>query len=113
MGGDRAEAAHDRLIAAAQAVIANDPSSWKSYHAPPTWLGPTPDSLLANDLRPGVEPYLDHLVESQAADGSWGPFWTWGEQYAHAWEIAKRQWAGHLTLTNVRALRAYDRLEPG
>ncbi|MDP6823465.1 MAG: hypothetical protein QF554_09260 [Dehalococcoidia bacterium] len=111
MDGDRAEAAHDRLIAAARAVITNDPSAWKSYHAPPTWLAPAPDSLLADDLRSSVEPYLDHLIESQAVDGSWGPFWAWGQQYAHAWEVAKRQWAGHLTLINLRALRAYGRLE--
>jgi len=101
----------DRLTSAGPAAVATDPSEWKSYHAPPIWIAPNPDSLLADALRTTVEPYLDHLIESQENDGSWAPFWTWGEQYKHAWEVAKRQWAGHLTLTNLRALKAYGRLE--
>ncbi len=101
----------DQLITAGPAAVATDPSEWKSYHAPPIWLAPNPDYLLAESLLTTVDKYLDHLIESQTGDGSWAPFWTWGEQYAHAWEVAKQQWAGHLTLTNLRALRAYGRLE--
>ena len=101
----------DQLSAAGQAVAATDPSAWKSYHTPPIWVAPSPDSLLADSLRITIDKYLDHLIESQANYGNWAPFWTWGEQYAHAWEVAKRQWAGHLTLINLRALKAYGRLE--
>jgi hypothetical protein len=108
---DIAAGLSDRLTAASQLVTATDPLAWKSYHTPPIWLAPNPDSLLADNLRTTVDKYLDHLIESQANDGSWAPFWTWGEQYKHAWEVAKRQWAGHLTLTNLRALKAYGRLE--
>jgi hypothetical protein len=108
---DVASAMQDPFIAAASAQVTTDQSAWKSYHAPTTWLAPTPDSLLAPTLSSALEPYLDYLVESQANDGSWQPFWSWGEQYAHAWEVAKRQWAGHLTLINLRCLAAYGRLE--
>jgi hypothetical protein len=101
----------DQLTAAAQAVVATDPSEWKSYQAPPTWLAPNLDSLLSGSLRATTDKYLDHLIESQSSDGSWAPFWTWGKQYTHAWEVAKRQWAGYLTLINLRALKAYDRIE--
>ena len=101
----------DQLTAAARAVVATAQSEWKSYHAPPTRLAPNLDSLLAGTLRPTTDKYLDHLIESQSSDGSWAPLWTWGEQYAHAWEIAKRQWAGYLTLINLRALKAYNRIE--
>ena len=108
---DIAAGLSDQLTAAGQAVVATGPSEWKSYHAPPIGLAPNPDSLLAISLRTTTDKYLDHLIESQSSDGSWAPFWTWGEQYAHAWEVAKRQWAGHLTLSNLRAFKAYDRLE--
>ncbi|MCH7906659.1 MAG: hypothetical protein IIB26_04435 [Chloroflexi bacterium] len=111
LDGDGKGALAERLLAAAPAVVTTDPASWGSYHAPPTWLAPRPESLLANDLAPAVQAYLDHLIETQGDDGSWGPFWAWGEQYAHAWEVARRQWAGHLTLNNLRVLNAYDRLE--
>ena len=108
---DRKRVVADKLSAATQAVVTTDPSAWGSYHASPILFAPEPDSLAADQLRPAIESYLDHLIATQAEDGSWGPFWAWGEQYQHAWEVAKRQWAGHLTLTNLRALRAYGRLE--
>jgi hypothetical protein len=108
---DMASTMQDWLITAASTLVTTDQSAWKSYHTSPTWLAPTPDSLLAKSLSPALEPYLDYLVESQTNDGSWQPFWSWGDQYAHAWEVAKRQWAGHLTLINLRSFAAYGRLE--
>ena len=103
----------EKLLAAAPAVVTTDPASWRSYHAAPTWFASHPDALLTASLRPAVEAYLDHLIETQASDGSWRPFWNWGEQFPHAWEVARRQWAGYLTLTNLRAFKAFDRLEIG
>lgn len=99
------------LIAAARELVTTDPTAWRSYHAPPTWLAPGPASFLAGKLKPEIDLYLDRLIESQQNDGSWTPIWSWGEQYTHAWEVAKRQWAGHLTLVNLRALNAYGRMD--
>jgi hypothetical protein len=101
----------DQLTTAGQAVVATDPSEWKSYHAPPTTLAPNLDSLLSGSLRATTDKYLDYLIESQSSDGSWAPLWNWGEQYTHAWEVAKRQWAGYLTLINLRVLKAHNRIE--
>ncbi|MBT3943636.1 MAG: hypothetical protein HOC77_00035 [Chloroflexi bacterium] len=51
-----------KLVVASKALMIDDPSTWRSYHTPPTWLAPGPDSFLAGDLAPRIGPYLDHLI---------------------------------------------------
>ncbi|RKP53212.1 hypothetical protein D7Z26_15915 [Cohnella endophytica] len=59
------------------------------------------------DVLPGD---LDRLIESQSAEGCWSPNWAWG-RYDEAWETAKMEWQGVLTLQALRTLRNFGRLE--
>ena len=53
---------------------------------------------------------LDMEIERQSDDGSWEPTWAWG-QYEDAWQVARREWQGHLTLQTLLGLRAYGRID--
>jgi hypothetical protein len=53
---------------------------------------------------------LDFIIEAQAEDGTWRPNWSWGEQWPDAWEEAKRDWTGVITLDNLRKLHVFGRL---
>lgn len=92
-------------------VVARDPEQWASYCTPPLWAAPVPDSLVADLLREEVQRHLDYLIETQAPEGHWSPFWSWGAFYPGVWARARCEWCGHLTLNALVSLRAYGRLE--
>ena len=75
------------------------------------WFAPTPDSLLAAELENSVQLQLDYEIKSQADDGGWQPNRTWGpDHYESAWETARVEWAGYLTLHNLMMLKAWGRI---
>lgn len=92
-------------------VVARDSQQWASYCTPPLWVAPTPEALVADLLREEVQRHLDYLIDTQAPEGHWSPFWSWGAFYPGVWEQARREWSGHLTLNALVSLRAYGRLE--
>jgi hypothetical protein len=69
----------------------------------------SPNSNTKDDLQDEVQLNLDHEVENQKEDGAWHPFWSWDNEYTKAWEIAKQEWKGVLTLKTLLSLKAYDR----
>ena len=99
------------LRGAAVAAVARDPAQWSGYSAKPLRLAPTPDSPLAECLARETAANLDWEIDQQSTDGSWQPNWTWQGQFPAAWEGARREWQGELTLRALRSLRAFGRLE--
>jgi hypothetical protein len=79
----------------------------------PLKVAPRPESAVADLLADVVPVQLAHLIERQAAAGNWEPVWNWGDGCAAAWERARREWRGELTLNALKTLRAYGRLTPG
>ena len=51
------------------------------------------------------------VIREQAADGSWVPTWSWGDEFPDVWPVASREWQGVLTLDAFKTLRAFGRLE--
>jgi hypothetical protein len=102
-----------RLRVEVQAAVSLDPAEWDSYVITPLKAAPTPDSPVAHLVRDALHAYLDHLLDRQSSDGSWAPVWSWGDFYPDAWPQAAGEWRGELTLENVLALRAWDRIEFG
>ncbi|MBN1976875.1 MAG: hypothetical protein JW918_05690 [Anaerolineae bacterium] len=100
-----------RLCSLSRKFVSCDPQEWGGYVAAPLKVAPTPDSLVADELRAGLEMYLDYLIDHQAPEGAWEPTWTWGDFYPDVWERAKLEWRGELTLRMLTALRAFDRIE--
>ncbi|TMW71128.1 hypothetical protein [Alteribacter natronophilus] len=101
----------DALRPHIRATVTTDPSKWGGYCAKPLLFAPAPDSPFACMLERHVLKNLDYEVASQQEDGSWMPYWKWG-QYEDVWETeAKKEWAGWLTVTTLKALADYDRIE--
>ena len=91
-------------------IVERDPNRWHKYCTPPLWVAPLPDSTTADVLQADVQAHLDYQIEHQTPSGTWEPFWTWGNDYADAWEQAKQEWRGHLTLETLTSLQAFGRI---
>ncbi|PYZ96587.1 hypothetical protein CR205_12820 [Alteribacter lacisalsi] len=101
----------DALRPHIRSTVTRDPMKWSSYCAKPLWFAPTPDSPFASLLEHSIRQNLDYEVCSQQPDGSWNPFWAWG-QYEDVWETkAKKEWAGILTVKTLKTLADYKRIE--
>jgi hypothetical protein len=92
-------------------MVNRDPEQWGGYVPKPLKLAPLPSSPLAPDLAEEIAGNLDYEIEHQQPDGSWLPYWSWGEAFPEVWEEAKREWQGELTLRTLATLAAYDRIE--
>lgn len=100
-----------RLRGLSRKFVSCDPQEWGGYVATPLKVAPTPDSLVADELRAGLEMYLDYQIGHQTPEGTWEPTWTWGDFYPDVWEQVKREWRGVRTLETLTALQAFGRIE--
>jgi hypothetical protein len=100
-----------RLRILSRKFVSCDPQEWGGYVATPLKVAPTPDSLVADELRAGLEMYLDYQIDHQTPEGTWEPTWTWGDFYPNVWEQVKLEWRGTLTLEVLTALQAFGRIE--
>jgi hypothetical protein len=56
-----------------------------------------------------VDRLLDSIIHQQAEDGGWWPAWHWG-MYEDVWPIAKKEWAGRITVDVLHSLKKFGRL---
>lgn len=89
--------------------VERDPAKWTGYGLRPLDVAPLADSPWRALLAPALEKHLDFLIQSQAADGSWHPHWSWGDFFPEAWPAAKLKWQAYLTIRELRSLRSYGR----
>jgi len=92
-------------------TVERKPEAWRNYGLPPLTVIASPESPFADSFRAEIQQNLDFLMENQSEEGTWGPNWSWGDQWPQAWEQAKRDWTGYLTLENLRKLRTFGRIE--
>jgi hypothetical protein len=98
------------LLRMAEGAVATDPADWGGYVLQPLQVAPTRAAPLGIPLAHLLPQNLDYVIQSQEADGSWPPAWTWMEAYADEWPQAAREWRGVLTLERLEWLHAYDRI---
>lgn len=98
------------LRPAVDRLVGRNGAAWSEYGLQPLWIAESPDAPFADMLSDAIDANLRWLVETQGEDGAWAPAWDWSFVDADAWAIAKRAWQGIITLKNLRALRAWDRL---
>jgi hypothetical protein len=91
-------------------VVSRDPQQWSSYCIAPLKLATSPRSIVADLLGEALQAHLDYQIEHQTPEGTWEPTWNWGKFYPEAWEQAKQEWRGSLTLDTLTTLRAFDRI---
>lgn len=101
----------DKLKRCISHGVGKSPEEWNNYSATPLTFVFSPESpfyeTIDKDL---IDMNLNYVIGKQNENGSWAPNWGWG-QYEEAWETAKREWQGILTLNMLRQLHAFGRIE--
>ena len=100
----------NRLRAVVPRAVSTDPSEWDTYCIHPLKIVHTPASPVADLIWDAIEADLDYQIEHQGPEGNWEPVWTWGGAYPSAWEQARQEWRGHITLETLTVLRAFGRI---
>ena len=92
-------------------IVCRDPEAWSEYCPTPLKIAPSPETPVVDVLGDDLQTHLDYVVDHQGPEGTWEPTWTWGDFYPDAWEVARREWQGHLTLETLTSLRAFGRVD--
>ncbi len=95
----------------ANETVARDPIQWKTYGLRPLQVADDPSSQFMAHLDEPVAANLDYEITSQNEDGSWSPTWSWGSVFPDAWEQARREWSGIITVEKLLLLKAFRRIE--
>ncbi len=108
------EALRPRLVARlrdeVEASVSFDPATWTGYVLRPLGVIEGPESPFGTGHEESIAANLDFLIDSQQADGSWMPTWSWGDQYPDVWKLACVEWSGVLTLDNLITLKRFGRI---
>jgi hypothetical protein len=91
-------------------AVATDANAWRGYSAQPLDFVQKPDSFLYEPLKREVEMNLDFWIDTLQPDGIWFPAWTW-EKYPQAWEKARIQISGRMTVARLKIIKQFNRLE--
>jgi hypothetical protein len=92
-------------------IVTRESKKWSSYSIPPLKVAPAPRSIVRDLLEQDIQRHLDFQIDHQTTEGSWDPVWSWGEHYPEAWEQARREWQGILTLDTLTSLKGYGRID--
>lgn len=102
----------DKLRRALPHSLELNPANWGGYGLRPVQAIYYPGSPLTGAVAPAIiDANLDYEIDTQEADGSWSPNWSWDFVDAEAWTAAEVEWRGILTLRKLKTLRAYGRIE--
>ncbi|WP_067621514.1 hypothetical protein [Alicyclobacillus acidiphilus] len=100
-----------RLAPSVHRTVAIDPAEWEGYAAKPLNIAWSPRSPFTPPLREAIDANLDYEIQHLGEDGAWHPNWSWFGEYEEDWAKAQVEWAGHLTVKTLKALRDFDRVE--
>lgn len=102
------EALRVPLTTLIQKSASTSQSEWTGYVAPPLKFVSSPNDpfchLFSKDL---VDANLNFLLDTVVTENHWEPNWSWFETYPEAWEQAKKEWAGNLTVKNMVLLKNF------
>ncbi|MEM1165538.1 MAG: hypothetical protein AAGI30_04535 [Planctomycetota bacterium] len=87
-------------------VVKLEEERWIEYEPQPVWYARRPDALVAGIFKTALHQNLEFVARQQHHNGSWQPTWHWGRD-EEAWEQAKAEWAGTLTVSNLKMLDAF------
>lgn len=102
-----ADDARDEILAAYRSLIPLTPEKLAELKV--YMIAQSPNALAAMALPDIVEQMLENEIGNQAEDGAWWPGWHWG-QYEDVWEVAKKEWAGRITLDCLHTLKNFGKL---
>jgi len=92
-------------------AVTRDPKQWKEYNLRPLQVVDDPGSPFMASFEEDVAANLDYEISSQNEDGSWTPTWSWGNAFPDAWDKARREWSGIITIERLLLLKKFNRIE--
>jgi len=92
-------------------AVTCDPKQWKEYNLRPLQVVDDPGSPFMASFEEDVAANLDYEISSQNEDGSWTPTWSWGNAFPDAWDKARREWSGIITIERLLLLKKFNRIE--
>ncbi|MGF1656068.1 MAG: hypothetical protein ACFCU3_03720 [Verrucomicrobiales bacterium] len=102
---------HQKLADLVNGAVSWDPTQWKGYCLRPLQVIDDPQSPFLAGREESLRANLDYEIASQNDDGSWTPTWTWGDAWPDDWTLARREWAGVITLEKLMLLQRFNRIE--
>ncbi len=91
-------------------AVNTNPESWKQYAAQPLNFVNRPQSFLFPLLQEHISVNLDFRVDNLAEHGIAIPPWDW-TGYAQAWQAARIEISGRLTVADLAILKRFGRLD--
>ncbi len=88
-------------------AVSTNPDEWTDYVATPLKFLAGPDDPFTSLFDQSLIEQNIEFVLSKMQDDHWEPNWSWQEQYPEAWETAKQEWSGELTVRNMLQLRKF------
>ncbi len=95
-----------KLKSVVDSTVERSPDKWAEYSIPPLGVVSSPDSPFAALFKNELPRNFEFLLGGRSEDGAWHPNWQWGD--AKSWAQVDRDWAGVLTLANLKKLRAFN-----
>lgn len=106
---EKANEIRTQIASAAKSLIRDDPAEWSDYVPTPLDFVKSPEGDQFGISQDLLSANLDFLVETLEKQGVIQPNWEWG-QYEDAWEGAKQEWTGILTLETLTLLKRFNRI---
>jgi len=92
-------------------TVACAPTQWEEYCLRPLQVVDDPGSPFMAGIEEAVAANLEYEISSQNKDGSWSPTWSWDNTFPDAWEKARREWSGIITIEKLLLLKRFGRIE--
>jgi hypothetical protein len=109
--GEIRELMRNKLEKMIGATVEKRAEKWSQYCFKPLWAITSPSSDFYATNQAIVFENLDYEIANQDKDGSWNPFWSWGDTYPEAWKKAKVEWKGILTIKTLVTLKRFGRID--
>lgn len=95
-----------KLKRIADKTVERSPAKWPEYTIPPLAIINAPDSPFIEQFKNELPQNFEFMLGWRSDDGAWHPNWQWGDDVT-LWAQVDREWAGVLTLNNLKKLRAF------
>jgi hypothetical protein len=94
-----------KLKSSVESTVERSPAKWPEYTIPPLAVITSPESPFIDQFANELPQNFEFVLSWRSEDGVWHPNWQWGD--TESWAQVDREWAGVLTLNNLKKLRAF------
>lgn len=90
------------------AAVNTNVTEWNGYVATPIkFVHSKGDPFLDLFDKELINENIEFIIKQISVD-HWEPNWNWGDNYPDAWNIAKAEWSGHITVRNLITLKKFS-----